>query len=265
MSELKILLDEMNAAKVHDVHGTPVIVAPDAYDVHQLPELLRAPLFFQRRVITQTVESLIQYGKNYANTLGFASAVFHDVDRSRFTLVIDNDNPGMSGELEAAHGRHAAVYEPVRSAEFKQWLNLDGKWIGQQDLAEFFEDREDDFEQPTGAEIYQLVTNLQLKRNVTVASAIDQRDGTFAIQYAEEKGKGSIELPETLELGISPFKNGPRYSITAKLRYRLTDGKVAFQIKLRNADKVLEFAFEDIVQKIKTELPDVAHYTASAW
>jgi uncharacterized protein YfdQ (DUF2303 family) len=106
---------------------------------------------------------------------------------------------------------------------------------------------------------------LQLKRNVTVASAINQNDGTFALQYAEEKASGSIELPDTLLLGLNPFKHGDGYEVTAKLRFRLKDGQVSFQIKLRNADRVLEAAFDDIVTTIKTQLPDVQHYTADAW
>lgn len=266
MSEVKDTLDHVNASTLHSVEGVPTFVVPNGHQIVQLENLLDKPRYFERDLSAQDADTLIAYALHHGNKNGFASAVFHDLNNQKFTVVLDNDGAeDAAGDIPPAWMRHTARYQPVKSDEYRTWLAMDGKWLGQKDLAELFEDREDDFVQPTGVEIYQLVTNLTLKRNVTVASAIDQNDGTFAIQYAEEKGKGTVELPDTLTLGVAPFKNGDRYKITAKLRYRLNDGQVAFQIKLRNPERVLDIAFREIAEKIKEKLPALEHYNATAW
>ncbi len=113
------------------------------------------------------------------------------------------------------------------------------------------EDRAGDIVTPTGAELLEIATKFQVIRKAVFGSAIRLATGEFQFNYSDENDKGTIEVPEVITLGLAPFHNGESYEVQARLRYRLREGKLAFTFKLINPERVIEDAFNSVVESVK--------------
>jgi len=87
---------------------------------------------------------------------------------------------------------------------------------------------------------------LEAKKDVNFKSATRLSDGAQQFAYSEEvqgtAGKGALVIPETFDIGIPVFNGGGGYRVTARLRYRITDGRLALWYELLREHKVLEDA-----------------------
>ncbi|WP_253643503.1 DUF2303 family protein [Yersinia pseudotuberculosis] len=101
-------------------------------------------------------------------------------------------------------------------------------------------------------------SKLSVKRSSVPLCAWRLATGEFQFNYSDENEKGTIEVPELITLGLAPFHNGESYEVQARLRYRLREGKLTFTFKLVNPERVVEDAFNSIVEKVK-EGVSVAH------
>lgn len=129
-------------------------------------------------------------------------------------------------------------------------------WMGQQQFAEFIEDRALDVIDPQHARLIELATKFEATTKVEFGSAVRLDNGEVKFEYTETVGprkgaKGGIDLPKELKLGLRPYIGGPIYYVYASLRYRIRSEGLVLGIALQRPENILEAAFADIVTEIR--------------
>lgn len=120
----------------------------------------------------------------------------------------------------------------------------------------FIENNVVDIRQPSGADVLEVSRSLQAVKNVSFNSAIRLADGSQQLAYSEtvdgSTSKGSVKVPETFVLGIPVFFGGASYEVTAKLRYRIADGKLLMWFDLYRPEHIEQDAFGEIGKEVET-------------
>ncbi len=249
MSEVRDLQGQINASKVHDILGVPVIVGPEG-QVHTFEGLLPGPRKIDKKVFTTSVSSFIAYTGRFSTP-----GTLVNVDAEKYALQARLNAPVDSAI--PTWDLHLNTYQADHSLPWVQWNNANEQTFSQVEFAEWLEDHVDDIVQPTGAEMLELVLKFNIIRKVSFSSATRLQDGTFQFAYSDDTQKGTVEVPENIVLGIAPFKNGTSYEIKARLRYRLNEGRLTFSYKLLNTERILDDAFNEIVDTAQKGLPGV--------
>lgn len=239
---------------------TRFIVLPEKAKVHEfdtarLQTLERQlsgkpPVSATGTITVQDAASFIAYFNLFRDS---ASIVFADEVNKHIVGIIDYHNP----LGEAAWKRHVVAYTPIHSDQWNTWHRKNNVNFTQADFALFVEDNLIDVVEPTGATLLEIAKTLEAKSAVEFSSAVRLNNGQVQLTYTEEirgtASQGQLEIPETFKLGITPFLNTPTpYAVVARLRYRLTQGKVVFWFRMNNVERIIQDSFNGILQQIQT-------------
>jgi uncharacterized protein YfdQ (DUF2303 family) len=241
------------------IGGKPFVVAPRDTALFDLESFAEEPSSKRANVVVDRVQSLSSYVKEYAGQDGSTMA-FADLQNALIQVVLDYHRPV---EGQPRWCEHTAMFTLTETREWKQWTKMNERPMPQVEFAEFLEDRVQDVIAPPSADLFSLVQTLEAKRNVNFASAVRLEDGTASITYEDNLetsgkkangGKGKVEVPPTITLGIRPFEGLERWEVKARLRYRLVDGGIKFWYSIIEPDRVREAAFEDQVHAFEGEV-----------
>lgn len=177
-------------------------------------------------------------------------------------------------------GRHRAVW-PLRVArEWETWTKQAGQAMPPAAFAEFLEANVPDVLSPTTtlspttaalvqdldlklaspSQLVALSRNLSVNVEVAVRQAQTLSSGEIAITYVEQHRDGEgqpIRIPNAFLLGVPIFFGGPRFTVLARLSYRVASQRVSWSYALHRADEARELAFEEITARVSqaTGLP----------
>jgi len=154
-----------------------------------------------------------------------------------------------------AYCEHIAKYILPFSPEWKTWTAIDGKEIPQAGFAEFIEENALDIYEPASADILEIAKSLNVKSTVDFSSAVNIDNGTTQLKWTEAqegKGRGNIDVPRKIKLGIPVFEGAGRIEIYAFLRTRIKEGKLSFIVKLHRREAAVNDMFDEIVNIIGT-------------
>lgn len=250
-SQIKDIEALVRGSTVHviaaDTTAAPFALVPPGYKLEDLEKLLERPRRIVQTADLTSIESFIAYvmAHKEPQTVIFAS----DSDR-RLRAAIDYHE---SADLPS-WCRHQATYEAKLSREAKAWFGADGNAMSQVAFAEFLEEHADQVVAPAGAALLEQALKLQVIQKAVFGSAMRLQTGEFQLNWSQENEKGTVELPERIRLGIPIFHRGPSYAIEARLRYRVSEGKVAFTYKIIEKERAIEHAFEKVVEEVRTAL-----------
>lgn len=158
-----------------------------------------------------------------------------------------------------------ATYKPIFSEEWRRWVELnttdDGiRKFTQADLAQFLEENLKDVAaadgMPTGTDLLEMSTSFEANQDMRFKSAIRLQNGGVNMSFAQNDDDQTLvrmKMFEKIAIGIPVFWGGDAYQITARLRYRVLNGKLTFWYELIRSDKVLEHANKNLIEKIKSE------------
>lgn len=107
---------------------------------------------------------------------------------------------------------------------------------------------------PTSAQMFEMAINMEASQDVRFKSAIRLQNGGTQLQFIADDDKQTIErmqLFERFAIGIPVFWNGDAYQITARLKYRVRDGKVSFWYELERTDVVFEAAARELIAAVR--------------
>lgn len=159
---------------------------------------------------------------------------------------IMNDNGDSKGWRD-----HRVQIELRKTPQWQKWLKMDGKMVSQTEFAEFIEDNLDDIAEPEGARMLEIVTYLQATRTVDFKSGVRLSNGQIQFENKEnieaKVGVGQIAVPETFKLAITPYQGQPLYSVPARFRYRLSDGKLTMGLKLQRVENLLNQVLDSVI------------------
>ncbi|MCL2777745.1 MAG: YfdQ family protein [Polyangiaceae bacterium] len=222
------------------------------------------------------LDSFIAHAKRFADT---GSAIFADrglLRTPRLTSVIDYHWAGHEKDTDPRFGGHRGIYSFPLSTEWTAWKEADGKALDQAAFASFLEDRlldvvGDPSNASSSAKAFADALNvtfapawrlLELSRGLSVRVGSSVRNAqnlqtgevqvNFVTEHQDETG-GPLKVPSAFIVAIPVFRQGDKYEIPARLRYRIKDGKISWFYELHGVDKVFDHAFREACTKAQTE------------
>ncbi len=239
------------AADIHNDGTTkPFAVIPDSFHIADLEHLLDEPRRIRQQVNLQDETSFTAYLDEFkaADTRIFADRKYGTV-----TAVIDYHG----GEDSPSWCTHRATLTLEKSPEWNAWIANNGKSLSQVQFAEFLEDNIGDIAEPDNATILEASKALEAKKTVHFKSGVNLDNGAVQFTYAEEvngtTSKASLKVPTRFVLGLSPYSGGQPIRVQARLRYRLDNDKLTFTYLIERPHKVLEFAFDKVLESVAAE------------
>lgn len=179
-------------------------------------------------------------------------AVYLDRNPAAPSIVAVLNGHGQKG---AGWGDFRARITFRQTPQWVKWQAIDGKLLPQASFAEFIEDNIEDIADPAGATMLEIATYLQATREVAFKSGIRLSSGAVQLQNLEnvqaQVGAGQIAVPEKLTLGIAPIFGVPPYSIPARFRWRIAEGKLMLGVKLQRVEDMMRQIIEDVAAKIE--------------
>lgn len=240
-----------------EVNGTPAYLVPAGYQLQLLHAERSAPVRKKASVELQDLDSFIEYWNLYHDE---RSRIFAECSAATCQVRAIFDYHGV-GEAPPAWCDHRAHYNCPQSVEWATWMGKNGKPFTQVEFAEFIENNLPDINTPPGAAMLEVARELSAKSEVNFASAVRLANGQTQFTYQEETkatvGKGKLDVPEEFIIQIPVHLGGPVYKVTARLRYRIVEGKLKFWYDLLRAHKVLEQAQEAILGQLRERTKSV--------
>ena len=237
--------------QIRTVDGAPFIVVPQNYKLQPLESMGNAPTRQRGIAVFNDVQSFIAY---VADLRTPSTRLYGKVNPPAFQAVFNDHELGAPGFRDAV-----ASYACPLSAEWKTWIQKNGRQMSQEEFAQFIEDNLPDIAMPPAAEMLEVSRSLEAKKKVNFASGIRLSNGQNELTYEETisgtAGKGKLAVPEEFTVGIPVLESGPRYAVTARLRYRIGEGgKLAMWFDLLRPHKVVEDAAAEVWKTIEQEL-----------
>lgn len=187
----------------------------------------------------------------------------------KFTAVIDEHVKDLAGWRA-----HRAVYEPAMSVEWRDWTGRSGsdKAFEQVAFAEWIQEHEEDITaangMPSSLQMLEMATNFVMNEDRQFKSAVRLQNGGINLTYVADQDAGTTEamkLFERFAIGIPVFRSiAAAWSITARLKYRQSNGKLKFFYELVRPDRVHEAAAKELIQQIRESLGGVPLLMGSA-
>lgn len=232
------------------------IAVPKGFTVHALDNevLLANPRRTKATATLNDAESFIAYVNAHK---GAESAVWCNFNPQTFALdftaVIDEHANGIAGWRA-----HQAKFKPAMSAEWTVWTANNKQTKAQADFAEFIEANEPDIASvegmPTSLQMHQMATEFVSRQDMTLKSHIRLQSGGVNLTYVADEDKGTLEQMKVFEkfaIGVPVFWAGSAFRIDARLKYRVSPGKVSFFYELIRHDRVHEAAAKALIGKVR--------------
>ena len=239
-------------------HIKRVALPPDWSLEHENDEdLLLQPFRKTGTVTLDDQESFIGYINRHA--LSDLTTIYCNANYLKsqvsFKCII-NDH---GGKADGQQWRdHVALFTPIFSEEWNRWIGKNKEPLSQLEMAMFIEENLQDIAVsegfPTGQQLLEMATSFQASQDMRFKSAIRLQNGGVNMSFVQDDDTQTLaqmKMFEKIAIGIPVFWNGTAYQITARLRYRVKEGRLIFWYELIRNDKVLEDATKTMIAKIK--------------
>lgn len=173
-----------------------------------------------------------------------------------FAALFDDHDPIKTNPGWRAH---RATFTPQFSVEWDVWSRNNKQPVEQEAFAVFLEANQADIQGgdgfPTGAQMLAMALDFQAKQDTKFKSALRLQSGSVRMEFITDEDKGTVETMsvfERFQIAIPVFRDDTaRYPITARLRYRHPNAKLAFWYELIRADKVFQQSSEALVEYVR--------------
>lgn len=157
--------------------------------------------------------------------------------------------------VSAGWADHRVLYSVQHTPAWRAWTERDGKYVDQSTFAELIEDRLTDIVRPAAADMLELAQTFQATIGVRFESSKLLSSGERQLAYREtvdaKAGRaGNLEIPRDFDLALVPFEGAAAFKVTARFRYRITDGELRVGFRLNRPEDVLREAFGTVVEAI---------------
>lgn len=153
---------------------------------------------------------------------------------------------------------HVATLRLTKTPGWLRWVGAHGQFLSQTDFAELIDAGITEIAQPAGADLLELAQSIKASSSAAFRSDKRLANGRTQFSYVEEidaraGADGQMEIPETITLVVEPFFGAPAIQIEARLRYRLSGGKLVLGIWLVRHHEALRDAFDIELQAIEND------------
>lgn len=243
VADIALTMAEPEVMDPEKVYG-----APHEIQIADLERYLANPRRLHESITLHTPAAL---GAFVAAFKVDGTALYADLEARTIVGVLNGSVKGQAGWND-----HRASLELRHTPDWKHWASKDGQLTGQVAFAEHIEEGLDAIVDPPAADMLELAQSFEAKQSVQFRQANRLQDGQRQLVYdeaidAKAGTKGSIDIPEFFTLGLAPFEGCDPYKIQARLRYRISEGRLTIGYKLVRPDEVLRATFDDIVATVE--------------
>jgi uncharacterized protein YfdQ (DUF2303 family) len=205
-----------------------------------------------RHVVVDDVASFAGYVSKHGRV---ASEVYAQRTNRGITAVLD-----APGADEPDWCQHRVTLQLQHTQPWRDWTEADRKYMPQAAFAEFIEDHLGDIRSPSGAEMLEVAQTLHANTKVTFSSGYRIQDGQRRLTYTEDTAgaagtRGELSIPVRFVVGVEVFRgDGMAEELTARLRYRIADGRLQLGYFLDRPEDAVERAWEPYTTTIAEEL-----------
>lgn len=240
----------------HPELGAPLLVMPghgdDAPTFVDLSQYLANPKRIQGSGVgVIEVDHFVEYVNTYKEP-GF-TALFASLSKGTVSAVIDYHKANAGVDRTLRHGDHRCILTLAPDPDWVTWTSLNGKYLTQDEFAQFLDSQQWVIVEPDAATIRDIVLRFQATSITKFERPVfDEASGSVKVNYVNEaEQKGAVKLPSSVFLNIAPFRSAPYQQVEAKLRWRFRDGSVAFGFEIVRPDRIAEAAFREVLDKIE--------------
>jgi hypothetical protein len=210
-----------------------------------------------------TVESFTQYILNlYDNDPEGIDDDAYRPRRNRAMCIADEAARTIRLVFDAQPNEWGTVYADLKlivSPEAKRWMDASGKYMAQQDFAEFCELNLETFSSPDAATILEIAQTFQAKSTVDFSSAVRLSNGAIKLKRDEKieataGERADLSIPDMLTVAMPLFKYGKAYAVQARLRYRVVESAVRLSVLLVDPEMAIEHAFKEVAEEVSSLL-----------
>jgi uncharacterized protein YfdQ (DUF2303 family) len=204
------------------------------------------------------------------------TVLFASDNRTSPSIVAVLDYHRAGADADPRFGQHRAKFAFPLSDEWQAWTGANKKPFRMVEFAAFLEDRIIDvleastdlpedmgrFVKAIGGNIasptklMEIAVGLKVNEKSAVGETVNLSSGegeiSFVSQHTDAKG-APLKVPNLFLVGIPVFKGGPAYRIAVRLRYRKSDGGLAFWYEMWRDDRVFDDAFREALDRARTE------------
>ena len=234
----------------HLVNGLPVMLVPKGWDAKPVPGWTPAAPLNRVRALVQLDDlgSFSRYVSEFKlpDTRLFAR-IGESSEALSVTAIIDYHQARPGAPATPEFTDHRAIWTAKLSEDWKRWKGIHAKALSQEEFARFVEDNAGNVQQPSGADLLQIITTLEVDGTLTFQRALRLQDGTVKLTFnAEQRAKaGEMSVPSELTLALPVYEGEPPIALKARLRYRLSStGELRVWIELVNPHLVVAAAIE---------------------
>jgi uncharacterized protein YfdQ (DUF2303 family) len=215
-------------------------------------EIRPKPAFIDQIVNIDQVSSLIDYVNRFKTP---ETVIFADLDELEIAAAVDYHQSGSGG---AGYNEHHAVLKLSHSAEWDTWKAISGRLYDQKAFARMIDINSDDIVQPTGADLLEMVMDVEMATTVSVARKLESTGSSRGKQDMSRVTTGT-KLPPFFILSIPVFTGEARVDVRA-LTLDSQDGnsgKVSLGLELVRTRIIIEDELARIARNIAvaTDVP----------
>lgn len=240
-------------------NDTPFVAIPEGWRLEDTEKSQLAPRRKRGKILVTDTDSFIGYIKRHGSLAN--STIWCDANyttgKVKFVSIINDHG---DEERDPDWRDHLANFTPVFSEEWERWNRANREVFGQVEFATFIEENLKDIAHeencPSGAQMLEMALSFEANQDMRFKSAIRLANGGIQMSFTQDDDSQTLakmQMFDRFNIGLPVFWNGEAYQISARLRYRLHDGKLKFWFELIRQDKVLEDATKTLIEKIKAE------------
>lgn len=279
-TEIDAAVDAAQKPEIQHHGHERIILRPEGWQLDRtdLEKELDAPRRLRGTTTVDNSDSFLIAVNNQSPRGSFLPVVYANPRDLAITAVLNHQqvSGGPSADtstetepqvVSPGWGDHRVKLALTRSPEWLVWKNNDGKYLSQDEFAQFIQDRIDDIKvgdskypnAPDQATMLELARSFALTQEAHFDRRIILQSGQVRMHYTEEQNAqagetGQIEIPEFFTLGIRPFYGASPVFVGARFRYRVVKEKLALGYQLVRPDLVEEAVYNDELEKVEAEL-----------
>ena len=206
-------------------------------------------------VTPATVGSFSEYVERYR---GAGTDIWVHPTEARVVAILngnaDPDTPGW--------GDHQATLTLKKTDQWGAWLRNNKQSLGQEAFANHIEECQAELVDPDPATFLEIAQTLHVNKGSEFTSGIRLSTGEVQFKYMEEvKGAAGrerqLQIPVTFTIAVPVFQGETPVPMTARLRYKVTEGHLSIGYILDRPEEVLRACIERITEDLAAKFPNV--------
>lgn len=254
--------------RIELVGDTPVLIKDEHGNYQSLESFLKNPTRTRLNETLQVFDSFIEavdtrFNKDAAAiyTVPNSQRKFNDF---KF-IAYAND----CRKYHAWREEFTFIFKSEFMKNARDWIECDEKLMSQDDFALFLDKHINDIrcvdpelqrQFPTQMELFNFVSTLQDSKSDRFTRKVNIQNGDMTVSLERESDDGTkqqLKLFERFPIVLQIYEGFPMYQVTAKLRFRIRDGQVAFWYDIEGLEEMFIAARNWAVNELKekTGLP----------